>query len=155
MKKLLTVVLLAGFLLACNNDNTPAKEATAGSPETNHHEHSATGDGLILNNGAKWKADSSTNINGKSILDSIEKFNPGVDKSLAVYTALSGDLQQGLNKMISDCKMQGADHEALHKWLEPLPGQVSELKEASTVVDAQTILEAIHSQVKLYPQYFE
>jgi hypothetical protein len=57
--------------------------------------------------------------------------------------------------MIAECKMNGEDHLALHKWLEPLMGQVTKLKKASTVIDAAIILKAIDAQVDLYNEYFE
>ena len=154
MKKLV-ILLLTGSLLACNTENGSEKNKTINTPEEVHHEKAANIDGLLLNNGAKWIADSITNLNVKSILGIIEKFNIGTDKYLPAYIAVSGDLQQGLNKMISECKMQGEDHEALHKWLEPLIAQVSKLKVATTTANADTLFEAIHTRVKLYSQYFQ
>jgi len=155
MKKLWIILLLTGSLLACNNDNASENKKTIVTPEAEHQEQKEDKGDLILNNGAKWKADSSTNENVKSLLAIIEAFNGNVDKSLTAYTDLSNDLQQGLNKMINDCKMQGPDHEALHKWLEPVIDQVSKLKQASSAVNATALFEAIQAQVKLYPQYFE
>jgi hypothetical protein len=57
--------------------------------------------------------------------------------------------------MIRECKMQGPDHEALHKWLEPLMEQVSTLKQAATVAAAGQAFNVIQSQVNRYDQYFE
>jgi hypothetical protein len=155
MKKLLILLLLTGSLLACNNDNGSGKNTKINIPQAAHHDHTANSDGLELNDGVKWKADSITNTNIKGLLNRIETFNRNRDKSLPSYTKVSGELQQGLNKMISDCKMQGADHEALHKWLEPVIQLVSKLKASTTVEDAAEIFESIHQQVSLYQQYFE
>lgn len=152
---LLILFLLTGSLFACNNDNGSDKNKTITIPQAAHHDHTANSNGLELNNGVKWKADSITNINVKGLLNRIESFNSDRGKSLPAYTKISGELQQGLNKMISDCKMQGADHEALHQWLEPVIQLVSKLKASTTVADAAEIFESIHQQVTLYQQYFE
>ena len=154
MKKLLILLLLTGTL-ACNNHNPSENKETINTSEADHHEQAVNTGDLLLNNGAKWKADSTTNNNVKNLLVIIEAFNSGADKSLATYKKTADDLQQGLDKMIRECKMQGPDHDALHKWLEPLIEQVAKLKQASTEAGAAKLFEAIHAQVKLYLQYFE
>ena len=155
MNKLLTILLLTNFMWACNNHRHSENKEAINSTEADHHQQESTTEKLILNNGAKWKADSTTNNNVKNLLVIIEAFNSGADKSLATYKKAADDLQQGLDKMIRECKMQGPDHDALHKWLEPLIEQVAKLKQASTEAGAAKLFEAIHAQVKLYLQYFE
>ena len=60
-----------------------------------------------------------------------------------------------LNKLISECKMTGADHDALHKWLEPLIGEMGKLKKSTNEQEAAGIVKEIDEQLKLYTQYFE
>ena len=155
MKKLLALLFLTGTLWACNNNTPSEKKEAIDSAETDHHEQSVNSGELLLNNGAKWKADSTTNNNVKSLLVVLEKLNDGTDKSLTAYKKTATDLQQGLDKMISECKMKGPDHDALHKWLEPLIEQVAKLKKASTEAGAAQTLDAIQARVNLYPQFFE
>ena len=57
--------------------------------------------------------------------------------------------------MIKQCTMKGADHDALHLWLEPLMKKEKELGESSTVDKAISILHELETQVNLFPQYFE
>jgi hypothetical protein len=57
--------------------------------------------------------------------------------------------------MVTECKMKGADHEALHQWLEPLMEKTRELKKVSNVENAATLLSEIGKQLALFPQYFE
>jgi len=154
MKKLLIILLLTGTLWACNNHNPSTNKETINVSEADH-QHEIISEKLVLNNGAKWKADSTTTNNVKNLLAIIEAFNSEADKSLTSYKKTAADLQQGLDKMISECKMQGPDHEALHKWLEPMIEQVAKLKQATIETDAGKFLEAIHAQVNRYTQYFE
>ena len=155
MKNLLTPLLLIVSLWACNN-HKPAENKNFNNPvETDEHQPGATDEKLELNNGAKWKVDLSTDSNVKEIQAILKKFDSGSDKSLPAYKKAQTDLQQGLNKMIAECKMTGPDHQALHKWLEPLMARVAKLKQASTGPDAAEALNAIRVQVNLYNQYFE
>jgi hypothetical protein len=155
MKKLFALVVLAVSVWSCNNpDSTKPAEATSAHKEE-HLEHSATKEALQLNNGVKWKADSVTNINVKNLETIIKNYNDKKDKTLNDYKNAAGELQKGIDKMISECKMQGADHEALHKWLEPLIEEVTELKLSATVEDAAKVFTAMHTQVSRYYQYFE
>ena len=57
--------------------------------------------------------------------------------------------------MVNECKMKGADHEALHHWLEPVMKKTKELKSANSVENARTIFDEIEKQINLFPQYFE
>jgi hypothetical protein len=155
MKKLLALLLLTGTLLACNNHQHAENKNAIETSEADHRQNETVSEKLILNNGAKWKVDSITNSNVENLQAIIKKFNSGTDKSLAAYKKVDDDLQHGLDKMISECKMKGPDHEALHKWLEPLIKQVDKLKQASTDTNAAQLFEAVNTQVNLYNQYFE
>ena len=155
MKKIIVILLFSTVFWACNNPETSSKKEVAPAVEADHHEHAENKTGLELNNGDKWKADNSTNNNVKDLQVVLEQFNARTDQSMAAYKLAADDLQLGLNKMVSECKMKGPDHDALHKWLEPLIGQVKELKQVSTEADAAKMIAAIHTQVNYYNQYFE
>ncbi len=154
MNKLFALVVLAGSLWSCNRAVSPVPSEAISDHKEEHLEHANT-EVLQLNNGVKWRADSLTNINVKNLESIINNYNEKKDKSLNHYKDAAGELQKGLDRMISECKMQGADHVALHKWLEPLIEEVAELKLAAAVEDAAKIFAAIHSQVNRYYQYFE
>jgi len=119
------------------------------------HSRQASSEKLVLNNGAKWKVDKTTDVNAKNLKAVLQGFNSGRDRSLAGYHKLASDLQSGLDKMIKECRMKGPDHLALHKWLEPLMGDVSKLRQASTVSGASRSFEAVKFQLNRYDQYFE
>lgn len=155
MKKLLILLLLTSTIWSCNNDKLAENKNFNNPSEKDEHHSKATGEKLELNNGAKWKVDSTTNNNINNLKLIFEKFDNRNDKSLAAYKKNQDDLQKGLDKMIIECKMKGPDHEALHKWLEPLIDQVTKLKQVSTVPDADDALKGIRAQVSLYSQYFK
>jgi hypothetical protein len=154
MKILWLAIILSVFATGCSNDQQKGTKIETVSGEAKH-EHEAAKEKLELNNNAKWKADSSTNNNVKNLQAIVEKFNSGTDKPIGAYTATGSELQGGLDKMIAECKMKGPDHEALHKWLEPLIGNVRELKKASNEQEAANIIKEIDQHLKLYAQYFE
>lgn len=152
MKQVLTILLATSFLLACNA-GTEKEKTTATEPAAeNHVEHAEQATGLALNNGLKWKADSTTLVN----VDLLQKIISGAKKeSLENYTQTAIGLQDGLNKMIIDCKMKGADHVALHHWLEPLLEKTKTLKNANNIATAGITFGEIEKQIDLFPQYFE
>ena len=155
MKKLLTVLLLTGTIWSCNNHKTAENKNFNNPSNTGEHHSAIKGGQLELNNGAKWKVDRVTNNNINNLRLVLEKFDNGSDKSFSAYKKTQNDLQQGIDKIISECKMKEANHLALHKWLEPLIAQATKFKQASAVPDAAEALKAIEAQVNLYGQYFK
>ena len=151
MKKLLILILLTGTIWSCNNHKPKNFNNAPGAGESRSV---ATSEQLELNNGVKWKADSTTNNNINNLKLIFEKFDNRSDRSLAGYKKAQDDLQKGLDKIIAECKMKGPDHEALHKWLEPLIDQVTKFKQVSAVPDADEALKGVRTQVNLYARYF-
>ena len=155
MKNLsVTLFILTGILLACVN-TLDAKNSSAVNLLAGKHQHEISSEKLVLNNGAKWKVDRTTNNNVNNLKQILKGFVNGTDRSLKAYKKAGEDLQNGLVKMIKECRMQGPDHLALHKWLEPLMAQVTKLKQASTNAAAARSTNFIHLQLNRYDQFFE
>lgn len=157
MSKLSTLLMASAFLLACNSQQHEGHEdhehATESAPAATPAAETASGNtGLVLNNGAKWKADAATNEN-VSMLKGI--ISGAVPQDQAGYQQAAEKLQEGLNKMVKECAMKGPDHEALHQWLVPLMGQVKALKSAGTAEQSAKIYQEIGQQISLYSTYFE
>ncbi len=74
---------------------------------------------------------------------------------LQIILAAGNELQTGVDKMIKECRMQGADHDALHLWLEPLMKNVAALKKAASEQEASQALAGITERLDMYTQYFE
>ncbi|HEY5326641.1 MAG TPA: hypothetical protein VIJ27_06555 [Mucilaginibacter sp.] len=155
MKKLfITIFMLTGVLLACTN-KLNAKNITAINTLSGKLQHEISSEKLMLHNGAKWKVDRTTSSNVNNLKLILKRFNKSTDRSLKAYKKAGDGLQNGLAKMIKECRMQGPDHLALHKWLEPLMAQVAKLKQASTNAGAAQSLNFIQLQLNRYDQFFE
>ncbi|HEX5653792.1 MAG TPA: hypothetical protein VFX58_12000 [Chitinophagaceae bacterium] len=155
MNKIAAIALFSLFSMSCNESKQKENTESNTKSETIRHDHEMDSHGMELNKGSKWKADSSTNNNVNSIIALIETFKTGNDKSIQAYQQTVAGLEAGLNKMIRECRMQGPDHDALHKWLEPLINGVKDLKQSTTEENAAVAWGKIEAQVHLYDQYFE
>lgn len=105
---------------------------------------------LTLNAGEKWKLDNATRENMKLIREAFER----AGSARPDYTALAADMQAKSNKLVSECKMSGKDHDMLHIWL---TGYLSSLKEVSSgdPITQERGYHDIEGQLKLFDQYFE
>ena len=153
MKTFLLLFMSASLLLAC--DNTEANRQTVVQPTAETHPHGEATSALSLNNGAKWHSDERTTKNVATLQAIVGRFKAKDNKDLAAYTAAGNDLQAALNTLVSECRMKGEDHEALHHWLEPLLAKVKALQQATSKEDAAALFGAVDEQLNLYPSYFE
>jgi len=153
MKTFLLLLISASLLWACNN--TEANKQTAVNPEAEIHQHGEATAALSLNNGAKWNSDESTTKNVATLEEIVSRFKAKDGKELAAYTAVGNDLQVALNTLVSECRMKGEDHEALHHWLEPLLAKVKTLQQATSNEEASALFGAVDEQLNLYQSYFK
>lgn len=154
MKKILGILAVTSLLLACNS-NSEQEKSTVPESTTDQHEHGEKGSELVLNNGAKWKADSVTNRNVIDLRTIADNFRILPSPSAGEYQILSNDLNNALNKMIKECKMTGPDHDALHQWLEPVLKETNELKNVSDTAIGRKIFKDIDQRIDHYHNYFE
>jgi hypothetical protein len=138
MKKLTLILLLTIAFFAGN----------AGSL----YQHKPTSEKLVLNNGIKWKVDKITNDNVSNLQQMVKPLN---GKSLKEYHMAGVALQNGITKMIRECRMKGPDHQALHKWLEPLMELVSKLSRATDATAAARLYKETTAQLDLFNRYFQ
>jgi len=57
--------------------------------------------------------------------------------------------------MVNEYKMKGAEHDALHQFLEPLMEKTKALRNVTTIENAATIYSEIEERIDLFAQYFE
>ena len=148
MKKILFLLLSTALLFACNQGTEKSK-----TEKHSIHDIEQTTD-LALNNNVKWKADSVINHNVTNLGSIANDFKKKSSLSISDYQKLSANLTTELNKMIKECKMTGADHDALHIWLEPVLKETAELKNSSDTVIAGTIFKSIDKRLDNYNNYF-
>lgn len=152
MKYLSLVLLSMGMLLACRSANDSVEDAPADSVTTAQEPHAEHTEGLALNNGAQWLADSTTRVNVTLLQRTIADARTAKTTN---YLQTAAALQEGLNKMVKECTMQGPDHDALHQWLEPLMEKVKTLKQADSAEKASAILADIEKHLDLFTRYFK
>ncbi|MGN6165326.1 MAG: hypothetical protein ACTHOF_12370 [Flavisolibacter sp.] len=119
MKQLLIMVL--AILVSCTSKQTAEQ-----------HENSAANDNekkvvtVPSNNGAKWKADEATKKNVAAMVQVVsDSTYADAGKRKQLYT----NLQTKVDTLVKECSMQGAEHDALHVWLEKVLKDLKELKE--------------------------
>jgi hypothetical protein len=151
LNKSLLLILLMAFnvvLLSCgSNTKEPSKGKTEETSEEVADSH-----GLSLNNGMKWKSDQATMANVNAMKLIMENSSP---QSIEEFHMTADMMQGSVDKMISECRMTGADHDALHLWLEPLMEKTKELKEGETMDELTLIHDWLDDQVNLFYEYFE
>lgn len=121
-----------------------------------HDEHNhETETELTLNNGVKWKSDEPTNNHAQKMIEIAEEFGlKSTNANLEMFRNYADILQQELNGMIKDCKMDGPDHDALHLWLEPVLHGVKELKDADNEDEARNMASDLSEKIIKYDQFF-
>jgi len=149
--KSLLIILLMAFnviLLSCgSNTKEPSDGKTEAVSENVTNSH-----GLSLNSGMRWKSDQSTMANVNAMKLIMENSSPQTIEEFH----MTADMMQGsVDKMISECRMTGADHDALHLWLEPLMEKTKELKEGETMDELTLTHDWLDDQVNLFYEYFE
>ena len=150
MKKIFWIFLLASMVTSCNTKSS-SDQKTTDTGAIKHEEQPQPDTALTLNNGAKWKVDSITMVN----IGLLKKIIADIGKNQTKdFATIAGQLQESLNQLISECKMTGADHEALPKWLEPLLEKVKALKTASAA-NGPTVIKEITDHLNLFEKYFE
>lgn len=144
-------IMAVFFLMACNQP---------GNADAGTHDHHASSDlpqqettvNLSLNNGEKWKADSSTNKNVTDLYNVVSDANPVVADD---FKRTGKAIQANIDKMISECRMKGADHETLHHWLEPLMQMNKKMAFVASIDEGKELFGKLRKHIELYSEYFE
>jgi L-lactate utilization protein LutB len=153
MKAGFLYLLFIFIIFSCNN--SAKNEEQTKEPIHEQHTNEILGDSLRLNQGKKWKSDAITNENITSFQRIAEQAKQIKDPGIKEYNEAGARMQKQLDKLISECRMKGPDHEALHKWLAPLFTSVSSLVKSQDKIEASQLIDKIHSYVNSYAKYFE
>lgn len=141
-----------------NQDQTQSEthEHEPSDSQAENHEHeSMVSDSLVLNNGAKWKADVPTNKNAGLLIATGDQFGKKSNRTLEDYHAFGNDINSGINKMINECTMEGAPDQALHMWFLPVLKQTGTLKNATDTTGLGNLTSEMIHRLHIYPDYFE
>lgn len=146
--RIIPLLALASFIYGCNPINNAADRH-----KTEHH-HQEHADELSLNKGTKWQVDENTRIHAAALIEKTDAFHKKTNADLTDYHLFAGDMQQEINRLVNDCKMKGEDHDALHRWLEPVLQDVSVLKETNSSGAGKQAAQTLTEKIKKFNQYF-
>ena len=152
--KYILILATIFFLQACNHTGQTEIRTVEKQAEEHHHPGKSSSN-LSLNGTDKWKADQPTFEQVKKLQTQANLFAGNAPYTPDEYKVAGVNLQTGINTLTRECKMKGAEHEALHHWLEPLIQQVTALKAAETTKAGQKSLNEVQLQLELFDQYFE
>lgn len=155
MRNILTILTVCVFAACNTGDGSQSEKMHAVETEMLHkHEGNAIAK-LTLNGKLKWKVDAATGENIKALQVIAEVFSKKNNAVLDDFHTVADELQSGLDKVMKECRMKGADHDALHHLLEPLLIEVKDLKAVMHISAANKSFEKIHQQLTVYNHYFE
>ena len=136
------LILLIGFV-SC----TSRRGAEQQENKTDNENTIAT---VPLNSGAKWKADEVTKKNVAAMVQIItDSAYADTAKRKELYT----NLQAKINTLVKECSMKGAEHDALHVWLEKVLNDLKELKKGDD--EYREAYAALKKDVENFYQSFE
>lgn len=148
-------ILLAATLMlsfgACQESQEHDHDHAA--METHGHAHDSKT--LALNNGAKWQTDESTRQHAATLSGIADAFPYHENTTLEAFHQHAEAMQTELNYLIQDCRMKGAEHDALHLWLEPVLEDTRDLSDTQDAVAAAAATKKLHEDIRKFPQYFQ
>ena len=110
---------------------------------------------MTLNNGAKWKTDSTTTHNLVRLKVTANMFRVEPFPSQSNYQILGSDLANDADKMLQESKMENADHDALHKWLTSIKNQSERLKNITDTAEGRKIFDSVDRRINTFQQFFD
>lgn len=150
MKKFFIIALGLFTFMSCKNTSetkvleTHSKVEPAGATTMETEK-------LALNNNQKWEV----NQEMKPYIENGELLvNQFLQEKRTDYKALAQQLKEENNKLIKSCTMDGASHDALHKWLHPHLELVNTLENATEKEKGEELVTKTADSYKTYHQYF-
>lgn len=154
MKRILALLAMVVSLAACHTKSSDAHVHNTNTVDSNTVVEEPTAAAKTLQKDGKWNADAATNKNVSQLQATAAKLNEQPRQKAEDYHAVSAALQTGLNQLIKECKMKGADHDALHLWLEPVLSETKELKGVTDTVTGERLFHSIRTRLLDYNLYF-
>ena len=141
MKKLLILLTIA--IAACNSQ---VKTEQKGNENANGN----TTTTVPLNKGNKWKADEATK---KNVAGMVKVVNDSIYADATKRRQLYATLQSKIDTLVSQCRMQGAEHDALHVWLEKVLKDMKEMKKEDN--EYREAYAALKRDIESFYGFFE
>lgn len=149
--KLALAVLLMSGLIGCAENKAENDDHSHGQDSTTQSHSETLPQKLVLNEGQKWKLDEATRNNIDSIKKTVQTVAASGEKN---YTKAAADLENDANRLVSQCRMSGKNHDMLHLWLEDFLSALRQLK-TSPKEEQPVIFQQIESKVNEFGDFFE
>ncbi|MDH5655355.1 MAG: hypothetical protein OEZ34_05575 [Spirochaetia bacterium] len=148
-KKIIAFLIIHFLITGCDHI---AEHFDSHSHE--NHESSHPGS-LSLDNGTKWKSDTSTSERILAMKAITEKYkNKGESLTQSEYKEIHMRLSSEVDALIQGCKMTGPAHDELHIYLGILQNSMKDLK-AEDASLSQKAFKDINKQLNLFSDFFE
>jgi hypothetical protein len=138
----LTLVLVIAFSSSCK------KEAKQKTDELHLHEQN----GIELNDGKRWLANSETTEGVANMQKIMNTFNEKED--LKAYATLTKSLKSEFSMVFEKCTMKGESHNQLHNFLIPI-NDLFEPLASSDLKECQESYDKLNKHLKVYQTYFK
>ena len=137
-------IALAVLLAACGPG-----VSKKGSESQDDHAHTKPDTATQLPETGKWKADLPTKKNVALMVDVVSdpKYLEPSERD-----NLSSALQEKIDQLIQECRMQGPDHDALHKWLEEVLDKKKDLEKDEGYLES---VEELRLEIMDFYKLFE
>lgn len=148
----LIIMVISLLLFGCNNTSDEQAAAPALTTGALVHQHTEESEAIELNQGEKWKVDTTMMIHIRKMESDLITFSEDEQKD---YKSLSEKLQSSNDLLTSNCTMEGKAHDELHKWLLPYIDLVNKLSEITEKTEAEAQYKKIEQSFITFNRYFK
>lgn len=144
------IVVAMGYSCQSASEETSAKPQAPSTHEA-HVVHEKGGHTVLLHNGERWEADTSTKAGIVKMQTLLQSYRAGATSDV---DTLQKQLQQTFSQIFARCTMQGEAHTQLHNYLLPLKEQLSQLKTCGEG-SCDTIIQTLDKHLQGFATYFK
>lgn len=157
MKKIIlnttAMILLVGLTNSCKkrtkeNDNYKQTEKVV---KTDEH-HQSQSNGIVLDNGKLWVANSETTTGVENMINIMNSFNK--KENVEAYGKLTEELKSEFTMIFQKCTMTGESHNQLHIFLVPIK-DLFETLPSSDLKQCQKSFGKLNKHLVEYKKYFK
>ncbi|MEN8247623.1 MAG: hypothetical protein ABFS32_01720 [Bacteroidota bacterium] len=153
--KNLTIIAFSLLAVSCGNSHNHEHSEQADTQQSNDIKKT-TEIKISLNEGKKWDADFSTFTGMQRLENALDHFDEVfASPSIEDYKKLGKSLASINKDIISQCKMEGEDHEQLHILLAPMLTNVDVIQNSNDEVEVKKNITALSFSIEKFFEHFE
>lgn len=150
VKRIFGLLMVLGFSLGpigciTHKPNAGSGQAAGQTPESDFAS-------LELNAGRRWVMAKPMLVHLRGIETAVLEFNGTSGED---HARLATQIQEALGRLVTNCTMEGAAHDELHKWLMPFLALSADYARATDLQVQQQKLADIRQALRVFNEYFE